>query len=63
MKAQNTDPMWNDDPSSKPVSFKQIICATVAIVAVVLVCAAGWKTVSPAGESKPAASIPATSFR
>ncbi|WP_183000903.1 hypothetical protein [Pseudomonas sp. UMC65] len=63
MKPKKPDPMWNDDPNGKPVTFKQIAIVTVALVALL---AAGLfvnKMASSATTSQESTSASALNFR
>lgn len=63
MKSQKPDPMFNDEPNGKPVTFKQIVCVTLVLVALLAAGLIGTKLFSPNTTSQASASVSALNFR
>lgn len=63
MKSQKPDPMFNDEPNGKPVTFKQIVSVTLVLVAALAACLIVAGFLFPDITSQASASIPALNFR
>lgn len=55
--------MFNDEPNGKPVTFKQIVCVTLVLVALLAAGLIGTKLFSPNTTSQASASVSALNFR